>query len=159
MRFLNCLSRCFFSLLNFFTINQQNLYGRFKRRYFTDDDSSGDKSSSLCVDDSDTIEISDKKECSISCVYEDKLDASVLKILPSKLQSIEQQQTQQQQMIVTEMGDAMENNHENGGDVVRKISTSEETEKDDKFPQQMANNNKSANWNTMELGEKRKRLR
>lgn len=151
---------------NFFSIDQRNLYGRFKRRYITggsDDDSKSDENSqSLCVDNSDTIEIDDKKVCcSVNYLYEEKLDASVLRIIPLKLQSIEkqQQQQEQQQVIVTEMGDTMENNHVDGGDVVRKISTSEETEKDDKFPQQMTHNNKNANWNTMELGEKRKRLR
>lgn len=60
-------------------------------------------------------------------------------------------------MIVAEMGDTPQNN-DGKNDAARRISTSEETEKDDKFPQQMANN-KNANWNTMELGEKRKRLR
>lgn len=47
----------------------------------------------------------------------------------------------------------------NGGEDAnaRKFSVSEEGEADDKFPQQVAH--KNANWNTMELGEKRKRLR
>lgn len=101
--------------------------------------------------------------CSVNCLYANKLDASVHRILPAELQSnTKQQQQQQQQVIVAEMGDTMENNHNNNdggeGDAVRKVSTSEETEKDDKFPQQMAHN-KNSNWNTMELGEKRKRLR
>lgn len=38
----------------------------------------------------------------------------------------------------------------------RRISVSEDAEANDKFPQQMA---KKSSWNTMELGEKRKRLR
>lgn len=156
---------CFFS----FSIIQRNLYGRFKGRYFTDDDDDGSKSDkkspSLCVDSSDTLEICDKTVCSVDNLCENKLDASALRISPTELQSIGEQQQQkeqqqQPQLIVAEMGDSMENNHvDDGGDAVRKISTSEETEKDDKFPQQMAKNSKSANWNTMELGEKRKRLR
>lgn len=164
---------CFF----YFSIIQRSLYGRFKRRYFTDDDSDDDeddsksveKSATLCVDSSDTFEICSKTVCSVDNLFDNKLNASVLRPLPSQLQSIEEQQLpppppkekqQEQQLIVAEMGDSMENNHvDDGGDVVRKISPSEETEKDDKFPQQMAKNSKSANWNTMELGEKRKRLR
>lgn len=160
------LCACFFS----FSIIQRNLYGRFKGRYFTDDDGDGsksdEKSPSLCVDSSDTLEICDKTVCSVDNLCENKLDASALRISPTELQSIgeqqqqKEQQQQQPQLIVAEMGDSMENNHvDDGGDAVRKISTSEETEKDDKFPQQMAKNSKSANWNTMELGEKRKRLR
>lgn len=91
-------------------------------------------------------------------MYENKLDASVHSIFPSELQSNIKQQ--QQQVIAAEMGDTVENHNDGvgGDDAVRKVSTSEETEKDDKFPQQMANN-KMSNWNMMELGEKRKRLR
>lgn len=154
--------------LFFFPTIQRNLYGRFRVRYSTDDDDDGsksdEKSPSLCVDSSDTLEICDKTVCSVNNLHANKLDASALRVSPAELQSIEEHQLrneqQQQQLIVAEMGDSMENNHD-GGDVVRKISTSEETEKDDKFPQQMAKNNKNnmANWNTMELGEKRKRLR
>lgn len=72
-----------------------------------------------------------------------------------EINTIDQQQQQRQRQQQHTMGDNP--NGENDGGDSRKISTSEETEKDDKFPQQM--NNKNANWNMMELGEKRKRLR
>lgn len=52
----------------------------------------------------------------------------------------------------------MQNGVENTGDgQERRFSVSEENEAKDKFPQQTTS--KSSNWNTMELGEKRKRLR
>lgn len=47
--------------------------------------------------------------------------------------------------------------NDNDNDEQRKLSVTEQKEVDDKFPQQIAS--KNANWNTMELGEKRKRLR
>lgn len=157
--YINIIVCLFFFFLYFY--RQRNLYQRFKSKYFTDDVSISDEksSSSLSIGNSDTIQIGGEKVCSVNCLYESKLDESVLRILPLELQSTRKQQ--QQQVIAAEMGDTMENNHDGGGsdDAVRKVSTSEETEKDDKFPQQMANNSKNANWNTMELGEKRKRLR
>lgn len=59
---------------------------------------------------------------------------------------------------LNEMAD-VQNSIENGtaGGENRRFSISEETEANDKFPQQIST--KNANWNTMELGEKRKRLR
>lgn len=88
----------------------------------------------------------------------DACSKSLNTIVSSKLQASFVQTSQE--VIAAEMGDCVENNNDDGnGDAVRKMSMSEETEKDDKFPQQMSNNSKSANWNTMELGEKRKRLR
>lgn len=50
----------------------------------------------------------------------------------------------------------MQNGDNNDGQE-RRFSVSEENEANDKFPQQVTS--KSSNWNTMELGEKRKRLR
>lgn len=47
------------------------------------------------------------------------------------------------------------NANKNGGE--RRFSITEDGEATDKFPQKI--NNKSSNWNFMELGEKRKRLR
>lgn len=62
---------------------------------------------------------------------------------------------QQQQAI------AMAENQNGTDGEQRKLSVSEQTEVDDKFPQQMAQSTAkiNANWNMMELGEKRKRLR
>lgn len=154
IRFDFCV--CFF-LPPFFL--QRNLYASFKRTYFPDDDSTSDGKSSR---------IGDETVCSIDSLYEDKLDESdddndkndsnrresVHTTSPSKLRE------PFEQVIAGEMGDVMENNNDDGGnDAARKMSMSEETEKDDKFPQQMATGTKNANWNTMELGEKRKRLR
>lgn len=56
-----------------------------------------------------------------------------------------------------EMAD-VPNGAENEDSNARKFSVSEAAEADDKFPQQVTHT-KNANWNTMELGEKRKRLR
>lgn len=143
----------------FVFVFQRNLYTSVKRRYFTDDDDGDDDSSS--EKKSLKIESGDKKLCSINCLYEDKLDASndnetsrsvIDTAFATKLQHCPE-------VIAAEMGDMVENNNndDGNGDAVRKISVSEETEKDDKFPQQM--NTKNPNWNMMELGEKRKRLR
>lgn len=169
-----------FILIRYFFINfQRNLYVRFKSKYFTDENSKSDGESSLSsaalsVHSSDTIEIGDGKVCSLNHFYANQLDASVEKNIESTrtddtifspglqcTKSVEinctsiAKQQQQQTVNAAKMGDTVENSD---GDAARRISTSEETEKDDKFPQQMANN-KNSNWNTMELGEKRKRLR
>lgn len=59
----------------------------------------------------------------------------------------------------TDYLEKMENNgNENDASAAVKQTVGEDAEASDKFPQQMANSKKS-NWNTMELGEKRKRLR
>lgn len=61
------------------------------------------------------------------------------------------------ELIVVKMAS---NGTEGDGDQVkRKQSFNELSENHDKFPEQMSHSSKKSNWNTMEVGEKRKRLR
>lgn len=59
--------------------------------------------------------------------------------------------------IATMADNDLANNNNEATDNKPNFSMGDEAEATDKFPQQMTNS--KANWNMMELGEKRKRLR
>lgn len=138
---------------------QRDLYRRFKAN-FTDDTSS------------DTHEVVEKFNSSLSPVIWNASSNKTITVDANNEQSIEETVSVQRSdstdegdfeviskeqlnnvMADTQNGDA----NNDGGE--RRFSISEEgiSEANDKFPQQMTT--KNPNWNLMELGEKRKRLR
>lgn len=137
---------------------QRDLCRRFKAK-FTDDISSGEESSVL----SDTNEV--------------KTEKSIENLTTKKLVKLETNEQIINDTVPVQKSDSDEGdfeviskeqfnemaNTQNGVDTTandggeRRFSVSEEGEANDKFPQQMTT--KNPNWNMMELGEKRKRLR
>lgn len=142
---------------------QRELYQRFKSN--CSNDTTGDENSSI---GSDTI----KSKASVIKLNATTSTASLVSHQTvieetvsvhksnSDLEISPENQRQQQQQQDIEMAEN-QNGTENDGGEQRKLSVSEQTEVDDKFPHQMAQSTTkiNANWNMMELGEKRKRLR
>lgn len=147
-------------IIRFVSLLQRNLYQRFKSKY-SEDTSGGDKS---IVNQNDSTIKANK----LSFVEElhaeksTKVDATnslIETTVPVQKSDSDEGDieviSKEQLDDMADMQNGTDNSNE--GDGTRRFSVSEETEANDKFPQQITN--KSANWNTMELGEKRKRLR
>lgn len=147
---------------------QRDLCRRFKAN-FTDDISSGEESSSV---PSDTNEIVEKSNSTLSPVIWNASANRTVTVDANNEQTIEETVSVQKSDSTDEgdfeviskeqlnnvMADTQNSDANNDGGE-RRFSISEEgiSEANDKFPQQMTT--KNSNWNTMELGEKRKRLR
>lgn len=139
---------------------QRDLCRRFKTK-FTDDISSGDESSVP----SDTNEIV-KINTSIEQLYvKETVTVDTNEQFTDEIVPVQKSDSDEGdfEVISKEQLNDMDDNqngvehnaHDDGGE--RRFSVSEEGEINDKFPQQMTT--KNSNWNMMELGEKRKRLR
>lgn len=135
---------------------QRDLCRRIKTK-FTDDISSGEESSVS----SDTNEL--KTKTSIENLTTKKLvTVDTNEQIIDDTVPVQKSDSDEGDLEViskeqfNEMADTP-NGFANDGGGERRFSISEEGEANDKFPQQMTT--KNSNWNMMELGEKRKRLR
>lgn len=133
---------------------QRDLCRRFKAK-FTDDNSSDEESSVP----SDTNEVKSKISIETLCgkksvtvdTNEHKIEATV------PVQRSDSDEGDFEVISKEQLNDMADTDNANNDGGERRFSVSEEGEANDKFPQQMTT--KNSNWNTMELGEKRKRLR
>lgn len=153
--FLGFILNCGFLRLGLNFVNyslQRELYQRFKSKWSGDITSDGDSSVS-----SDSITIEHKSSASDSNA-DNSSAVNTNESIEEETISVHKFDSDGGDIedSVNEMAEVQNGTENEGGDK-RAVSLSEQTEADDKFPQQMST--KNANWNTMELGEKRKRLR
>lgn len=147
----------------YFVVLQSDLCRKFKSSY-------SDKS--INSEDDENLKFEKKTLLSIQNSYAEKsatVDTENETIIEKTTVQVEKSDSDEGDFEViskeqlNDMADMQngENMHEGGGHDERRYSISEEglSEAKDKFPQEITNKSIPTNWNMMELGEKRKRLR